>query len=85
MLIKSASKNSDFSLSARKRRAHDCKDAEDRATQEAKAENRSVYIIHEEILLCEHSSTEPTQLPRITYRERHIESRKKCIFIGVFK
>jgi len=28
-------------------RTHDCMDAGDRATQEAKAENRSVYTIHE--------------------------------------
>ena len=36
--------------SARKHRADDCMDAGGRATQDAKAENRSVYRIHEDLL-----------------------------------
>jgi len=48
---------SDFFVLTRRQRAHDCKDAAirrpgGRAKQEARAENRSVYEIHED-------STEP--------------------------
>jgi len=82
-MFKSAYKNSNLFLSVRKLRAHDCMDARDRATQEAKAENRGVYIIHEEILLCEYSSTELTQLPFLIANERHIESRKPTV--GAFR
>ncbi len=54
----SASENRIFTVRARKHRAHDCMDAGGRATQDAKAENRSVCTIHED------SSTELTQLSR---------------------
>ncbi len=36
--------------------------------------------MHEYILARGYSSTASTQLSRIIYKERHIESRKKCIF-----
>ena len=72
------------------RRAHDCMDAGGRAKQEARAENRSVYGIHED------SSTELTPLPLYTnrkwhiaplhiYDEWHIKSPKKCIFRGALR
>ena len=70
------SKNSDFFGSARRPSADDCMDAGDRATQEAKAENRNVYVIHED------SSTEPTPLPLKIHKEWNIKSREKCIFRG---
>ena len=56
--IKDGFKNSDFFVRTRKRRTHDCMDAGGKATQEAKAENRSVYVIHED------SSTTLTNLSR---------------------
>jgi hypothetical protein len=41
-LSMSVSENQDFFVRTRKHLAHDCMDAGGRATQEAKAENRSV-------------------------------------------
>ena len=62
-------------MRARKPRADDCMDAGGRAKQEARAENRSVYTIHED------SSTALTPLPfKIIDKEWYVISRKKDIF-----
>lgn len=67
-------KKSDFLVRVRKRRAHDCKDAGDRATQEAKAENPSVYIIHDGL------STRLTPLTMNDLVKDGILIAQKCIF-----
>jgi hypothetical protein len=62
---------------ARKHRAHDCMDAGGRATQEAKAEERSLYLINE------HPSTELTLLTKNLFIRNGILIAKIDILMGI--